>query len=63
MYLLAEVAEVRLGDMFVQIIFFLIVIAIAAGIVTLIMKSNKRKKQQDRIEEKLDKLNSDHNNS
>jgi len=63
MYLLAEVAEVRLGDMFVQIIFFLIIIAIAVGIVTLIMKSNKRNKQRNRMEEKLDKLNSDHKNS
>jgi len=63
MYLLAEVADVRMGDLFVQMIFFLIIIAVAVGIVTLIMKSNKRKKQQDRIEEKLDKLNSDHNNS
>lgn len=60
MYLLVKLAEVRLGDMFVQIIFFLIIIAIAVGIVTLIKKSNKRNKQMNRMEEKMDKLNLDH---
>lgn len=58
MNLLAFVNNIRMGDIVVQLIFFLIIIAFIAGMVLLLMKFNQRNKKLDRIETKIDKLRS-----
>ncbi|MYL18943.1 hypothetical protein GLW04_03515 [Halobacillus litoralis] len=44
------------GDLLVQGIFFLVLAAAAAGVISVGMTSRKKKRQLDRLEEKLDLL-------
>ncbi len=47
------------GDMIIQLVFFIILIALVVGIILLVVKFSKRNNQLNRIEEKIDKLLSD----
>lgn len=47
------------GDMVVQLIFFVLLIVLVIGIISVVMKFRKRNNQLNRIEEKIDKLLSD----
>jgi len=53
--LLAAISEFRVGDMIFQLIFFILLIALIVALVRFLI-GNRRRKQLDRIEEKLDKL-------
>lgn len=54
--LLASVGGLNMGDMIIQLIFFLFVIAFIVGVVSLIVMFSRRNKSMNRIEEKIDKL-------
>lgn len=47
------------GDMILQLVFFIILIALVVGIISLVVKFSKRNNQLNRIEEKIDILLSD----
>ncbi|WP_281974319.1 hypothetical protein [Halobacillus litoralis] len=56
MFLLAATGGLNVGDMIAQLFFFFILISIVVGIVTFVVMIKQRKKQLNRIEEKLDQL-------
>ncbi|MGP4059548.1 hypothetical protein [Halobacillus sp. H74] len=56
MFLLAATGGLNVGDMIAQLFFFVILISIVVGIVTFVVMVKQRKKQLNRIEEKLDQL-------
>lgn len=51
--------ELHVVDTIVQLFFFLIILALVIGIISLIVMFIKRNKRLDRLEEKLDKVLSD----
>lgn len=57
--LLSATSGIRVGDMIIQLVFFLVLIALVVGITSLVVKFKNRNKQLNRIEEKLDNLVSD----
>lgn len=58
--ILSALGGLRIGDMIIQLIMFIILIALTAGIIALVVAIfKKRDNQLDRIEEKLDKLMSE----
>lgn len=58
--ILSALGGLRIGDMIIQLIMFIILIALTAGIIALVVAIfKKRDNQLDRIEEKLDKIMSE----
>ncbi|WP_101842716.1 hypothetical protein [Halobacillus sp. Marseille-P3879] len=56
MVTLSATGSWNIGDMIVQLFFFIILIAIIVGIVNFVLVVKQRRRQLNRIEEKLDKL-------
>ncbi|MBN8237211.1 hypothetical protein JF544_18355 [Halobacillus kuroshimensis] len=56
MFLLTTTSGLIVGDVIVQLVFLLILVAVIVGLITLVLKARKRNEQLSRIEEKIDRL-------
>ncbi|MBX0358474.1 hypothetical protein [Halobacillus sp. Nhm2S1] len=56
MLLLSTIGGLIIGDVIVQLVFFLILAAVIVGVFTLVVNARNRNKQLSRMEEKIDKL-------
>ncbi|SFG57639.1 hypothetical protein SAMN05216353_15816 [Halobacillus alkaliphilus] len=56
MVLLTASSGLNIGDMIVQLFFFVILLLVITGITSFVVLFNKRGKQLDRIEEKLNQM-------
>lgn len=59
MLILSTVSDVRVGDLVIQLVFLLILMAVIVGVVSFMVKKKSSNKRLDRIEEKIDRLLSD----
>ncbi|MCP3027055.1 hypothetical protein [Halobacillus sp. A5] len=56
MFLLSTIDGLNVGDVIVQLVFLLILVAVIVGVFTFVVKARKRNKQLSRMEKKIDKL-------
>ncbi|MBX0359556.1 hypothetical protein [Halobacillus sp. Nhm2S1] len=56
MLLMATIGGLIVGDVIVQLVFFLILVAVIVGVFTLVVNARNRNIQLSRMEEKIDKL-------